>query len=141
VTAVGATALAAAGSLWLAAAMLGPLAARRVGLRAVAVVSALGGLAAGIGGVTVAVAGVRDQWTLGAGNLVGSLTLRLEPLAGVFLVLLGLVAVAIAWFGPRYHSPALAPPRTCAPCSSRCWRPWPCWSPGTGWSSWSPGSR
>jgi Proton-conducting membrane transporter len=105
VTAVGATALAAAGSLWLAAAMLGPLAARRVGLRAVAVVSALGGLAAGIGGVTVAVAGVRDQWTLGAGNLVGSLTLRLEPLAGVFLVLLGLVAVAIAWFGPHYHSP------------------------------------
>jgi hydrogenase-4 component B len=92
--------------MWLTAALLGPLATRRVGLRVVAAVSSLGGLAALVGGIAVAAGGVRQQWTLGAGNLVGSLTLRLEPLAGVFLVLLGLVAVAIAWFGPRYHPPS-----------------------------------
>jgi hydrogenase-4 component B len=103
VTALAATALIAAGGLWLAAAVLGPLATRPVGLRAVALVSGLGGLATVVGGVTVAAGGVRGQWILGAGNLVGALSLRLEPLAGVFIVLLGVVAVAIAWFAPRYH--------------------------------------
>jgi hydrogenase-4 component B len=106
VTTLATTALAATAGLWLVAALLGPLASSRVGLRVVAALSSLGGLAALVGGVTVAAGGLRDQWTLGAGNLVGALTLRLEPLAGVFLVLLGLVAVAIAWFGPRYHSPS-----------------------------------
>lgn len=40
---------------------------------------------------------------LGGEQIVGTLSLRIDPLAGAFIALLGLVAAAIGLFAPRYH--------------------------------------
>ena len=57
----------------------------------------------------------------------------MTSLAGVFVALLGLVAVAIALYAPRYHEPG---PRhrasTCAPTTWPCSPAWPCW-PRAAW--------
>jgi hydrogenase-4 component B len=97
--------LLAGAGLWLAAAALGLLARHRSGLLAAAVVSAVGGAAAAVGGTLVAVHGGGAVHTIGAGDVVGAVTLRLDPLAAVFIALLGVVAGAIGLYAPRYHEP------------------------------------
>jgi formate hydrogenlyase subunit 3/multisubunit Na+/H+ antiporter MnhD subunit len=97
--------LVAATVLWLLAAALGALAVRRAALAGSALASALGGVAALVGGVLVATHGAGATRTIGAGNLVGAATLRVDPLAAVFVALLGLVALAIGLYAPRYHRP------------------------------------
>ena len=59
---------------------------------------------AGRWGVSAA-AGDSRVVTLGAGEVVGSLQLQATSLAGVFAALLGLVAVGIALYMPRYDAP------------------------------------
>ncbi len=94
--------LAGAG-LWLVAAALGTTAARVSGLVAASAGTALGGAGAATGGGLIAAHGSGAVRTIGAGNLVGSVTLRLDPLAAVFICLLGIVALAIGLYMPRYH--------------------------------------
>ena len=97
-----------AGGAWLAAALAGLLAgSRRPGLWACCVLSALGGAAAAAGGGWSMVYGNTGLVTPGGGPTIvgGPLQLQATSLAGVFVALLGLVAVAIAWYAPRYHEP------------------------------------
>jgi hydrogenase-4 component B len=101
-----AIALVAGAGLWLAAAALGTLARRREALVLAALASALGGCATLAGGGLVAIHGAGAARTIGGANLVGAVTLRLDPLAAVFVALLGLVALAIGLFAPRYHGTA-----------------------------------
>jgi hydrogenase-4 component B len=98
-----------AGGAWLAAALAGLLAAsRRPGLVACCALSALGGAAAAAGGGWSLVYGNTALVTPGGGPTIvgGPLQLQATSLAGVFVALLGLVAVAIAWYAPRYHEPS-----------------------------------
>jgi len=97
-----------AGGAWLAAALAGLLGgSRRPGLRACCTLSALGGAAAAAGGGWSMVYGNTGLVTPGGGPTIvgGPLQLQATSLAGVFVALLGLVAVAIAWYAPRYHEP------------------------------------
>ncbi len=97
-----------AGGAWLAAALAGLLAgSRRPGLWACCALSALGGAAAAAGGGWSMVYGNTGLVTPGGGPTIvgGPLQLQATSLAGVFVALLGLVAVAIAWYAPRYHEP------------------------------------
>lgn len=100
---IAAVLLAVAAGLWLAAAVTAVGAGRRAGLLGAAVLSALGGVAALGGGVLLLLAGHPLTRTLDGATTVGALTLRASPLAGVFVALLGLVAVATAAYAPRYH--------------------------------------
>ena len=102
--AIEALAIAAAGA-WLAAAMVGLGATSRLGLVSSTAVSGLGGGAAAVCGVLLAVHGAGPSLILGAGP-VGGASFHLAPLAAPFIVLLGLVAGAIALYAPRYHDPA-----------------------------------
>ncbi len=95
--------LAAAGA-WGAALMAAAAARWRVGLRACCWLSALGGALAVASGVAVITSGREVTLTLERG-LAGSLVLRTTPLAAVFMIALGLVAVAIGLYAPRYHIP------------------------------------
>jgi hydrogenase-4 component B len=97
-----------AGGAWLAAALAGLLAgSRRPGFWACCGLSALGGAAAAAGGGWSMVYGNTGLVTPGGGPTIvgGPLQLQATSLAGVFVALLGLVAVAIAWYAPRYHEP------------------------------------
>jgi hydrogenase-4 component B len=97
-----------AGGAWLAAALAGLLAgSRRPGLRACCALSALGGAAAVAGGGWSMVYGNTQVVTPGRAQTIvgGPLQLQMTSLAGVFVALLGVVAVAIAWYAPRYHEP------------------------------------
>jgi hydrogenase-4 component B len=94
-----------AAAVWLVAAGLATLARTRTALIASAASSAVGGAAALTGGGLVAVHGSGASRTIGAGNLVGAVTLQLSPLAAVFIGLLGLIALAIGLYAPRYHRP------------------------------------
>lgn len=93
--------LACAAGLWLVAA-LGALDTARMIVPAVT--SGLGGAAAAGGGVLLLFVD-RPHATILGHATVGTVTLRASPLAGVFVALLGLVAVALALYGPRYHHP------------------------------------
>jgi hydrogenase-4 component B len=97
-------ALSAAG-LWVLAAATGLAASRLLWLRVAALLSGLGGIAAVTSGTLLAIHGSATTVNLGS-NVVGGGNLRLEPLAAAFIVLLGLVALAIALFAPRYHQPS-----------------------------------
>lgn len=97
--------LVAAAGLWLVGAVASLGAVRRTGLLASAVVSGVGGAAALGGGVLLMLAGHTLDRTLGATTTVGTITLRATPLAGVIIALLGLVALAIGCYIPRYHHP------------------------------------
>jgi hydrogenase-4 component B len=105
VTEAAAILLLCAAALWLVAAGLATLARTWTALIASAASSALGGAAALVGGCLVALHGSGASRTIGAGNLVGAVTLRLSPLAAAFIVLLGLIALAIGLYAPRYHRP------------------------------------
>jgi len=98
-----------AGGAWLAAALAGLLAgSRRTGLWACCALSALGGAAAAGGGGWSLIYGNTKLVTPGGAQTIvgGPLQLQATSLAGVFVALLGLVAVAIAWYAPRYHEPS-----------------------------------
>ena len=95
----------AAGIAWILAAGLGLGASRRVFLWAAGAVSAAGGAACLVGGVLLTMRGRATATVLGAGDVVGRLDLRAAPLASAFLVLLGLVTLAIGCYAPRYHKP------------------------------------
>jgi hydrogenase-4 component B len=98
-----------AGGAWLAAALTGLLAGSwRGGLRACCILSGLGGAAAAAGGAWSMIYGNTPVVTPGGGATIvgGPLQLQMTSLAGVFVALLGVVAVAIALYAPRYHEPA-----------------------------------
>jgi hydrogenase-4 component B len=99
-----------AGGAWFAAALTGLLAGRtRPGLLACCALSAAGGAAAVAGGGWSLSYGDTPVVTPGGASATivgGPLQLQMTSLAGVFVALLGIVAVAIAWYAPRYHSPA-----------------------------------
>ena len=98
--------LAAAAAAWVLAAMV-VLAGRggRTAIRVCCVLSAAGGAAALAGGVSALLWGGSRVLTVGAGEVAGSLQLQMTSLAGVFAALLGLVAVGIAAYIPRYDTP------------------------------------
>jgi len=105
-TAITTLCVIAAGA-WLVAAVLAGLAAhRRWGLTAACVASALGGVCAVVAGVELALHGRAARLDLGS-SVVGAARFHPEPLAAAFIVLLGLVAIAIALYAPRYHEPGL----------------------------------
>ena len=99
-----------AGGAWFAAALTGLLAGRpKAGLLACCALSAVGGAAAAAGGGWSLVYGNTPVVTPGGASdaiVDGPLELQMTSLAGVFVALLGVVAVAIAWYAPRYHEPA-----------------------------------
>jgi formate hydrogenlyase subunit 3/multisubunit Na+/H+ antiporter MnhD subunit len=98
-----------AGGAWLAAAVTGLLAGSwRPGLRACCVLSGLGGVAAvGAGGWSLVYGDTRVVTAGGGATIVGGpLQLQLTSLAGVFVAVLGIVAVAISLYAPRYDQPA-----------------------------------
>ncbi|HVA61730.1 MAG TPA: proton-conducting transporter membrane subunit [Mycobacteriales bacterium] len=96
--------LAIAAGAWLAAAAAAVSGVRPAGLRLTATLSAVGGAAALGGGGTLLVAHHALIGSAGGTTTVGALTFRATPLAAVFIALLGLIAVAIGCYQPRYHS-------------------------------------
>jgi len=96
--------LVAAGVLWASAAGVGLAAARVRGLISATMLSAAAGLAAVAGGVIVAADGASNSLALG-GDPVGRFVVRAQPLASPFIALLGVIAIAIALYAPRYHRP------------------------------------
>lgn len=93
-----------AASGWAAAAVAGAAAGRagQLAIRAACVLCALAGAAAVAGGVSCLWWGNSAVVTAG-GTVAGSLQLQATSLGGVFAALLGLVAVALAAYAPRYH--------------------------------------
>jgi hydrogenase-4 component B len=100
---VSAALLIAAAALWLAAAAVAPAARQSAFVGPVAVLSALGGATCAAGGAVLMVDSKVSSYTAGGNHTVGTLGLRLHPLAGVFLVVLGVIAVAIGLYAPKYH--------------------------------------
>jgi hydrogenase-4 component B len=91
----GAAAWAVAGLIALLGGRAGP------GLRAGCTMSALGGGAVLAGGVAALLSGDSRVTSPAGSSVVGSLQLQATSLAGVFSVLLGVVAIAIALYLPR----------------------------------------
>jgi len=101
--------LAGAAAAWGLAALIALLGGTsRPAVRACCAVSGLGGAAAVAGGVASLLSGDSRVVTAGGSVVVGTLQLQATSLAGVFVALLGLVAVAIAAYVPRYHEPGRA---------------------------------
>ena len=98
----------AAAACWLAAAAAGLLIGRTAaGLRACCALSGAGGVAAAAGGGWALFYGNTTVTSAGGSTVIGAtLQLQATSLAGVFTALLGVVAVAIALYAPRYHSPS-----------------------------------
>jgi hydrogenase-4 component B len=90
---------------WTVASLAGLAASGRPTVFVSSTVSAAGGVAALVGGVLLALQGHSTAALMGARQVVGSIGLRATPLAAAFVVLLGLVSLAIGLFAPRYHSP------------------------------------
>jgi hydrogenase-4 component B len=95
----------AAGALWLLAAASGLGAAHTAGLRLAALLSGVGGGVALVAGVMLAIHGHAAGVQSGS-NVVGALSLHPGALAAAFIALLGIVALAIALYVPRYHAPS-----------------------------------
>lgn len=89
--------------LWAAAAAASIAAVRRTFVRVAGGLSAAGGLACAIGGANVMLHSRIGSLVAGGQQLVGTLSLRVHPLAGAFIVLLGIIAAAIGLCAPRYH--------------------------------------
>ncbi len=105
-TAAAAILLLCAAALWLASALVAVLARTRPGLVACTAGSATGGALALAGGILTALNGASASRTIGAGDVVGAVTVRLSPLAAAFVALLGLIALAVGLFAPGYHRPS-----------------------------------
>ncbi|MGB7104307.1 MAG: proton-conducting transporter membrane subunit, partial [Acidimicrobiales bacterium] len=95
-----------AATAWLVAAALGLGASRGWLLRASGIVSSVAGAACLVGGVRLALSGRATAVVLGGSSEVGRFELRATPLASAFLVLLGLVTLAIGFYAPKYHHPS-----------------------------------
>jgi hydrogenase-4 component B len=95
--------LIAAAALWVAAAVASAAATHTSGRWLAGLFSAAGGATALVGGVTMLADPTPTERTLGGNAVVGTLCLRIDPLAGIFVALLGLVALAIGVYAPRYH--------------------------------------
>ena len=94
---------------WVLAAAAAAAGSGRLQLRLSCALSALAGAAAVVGGVSSLWWGDSQVVTAGGTVVVaGSLQLQASSLAGIFAALLGLVAVAIAAYAPRYHEPGPA---------------------------------
>jgi hydrogenase-4 component B len=101
--------MAGAAAAWGLAALIAlACGSTRAGVRACCVVSGLGGAAALAGGVSALLSGNSRVVTAGGSVVVGTLQLQATSLAGVFMALLGLIAVALAAYVPRYHEPSHA---------------------------------
>lgn len=100
--------LCVAGAAWGASGVTGVLAGRApAGMPACCGLSALGGGFAAAGGAWSVTRGDGAVVSLGAGTVTGGpLQLQTTALAGVFTALLGIVAVAVALYVPRYHRPS-----------------------------------
>jgi hydrogenase-4 component B len=98
--------MAGAAAAWALAALIAlACGSTRAGVRACCVVSGLGGAAALVGGVSALLSGNSRVVSAGGSVVVGTLQLQATSLAGVFVALLGLIAVAAAAYVPRYHEP------------------------------------
>lgn len=97
--------LTAAAVLWLAAAAASPAAVRRGIMLVAPGLSAVAGLCAAVGGSNLLLHSQIPEFTAGGGTIAGTLAIRVHPLAGVFIVLLGIVAVATGLYAPKYHHP------------------------------------
>ena len=98
--------MAAAAAGWgLAALLLLAAPPARTAMRAACAVSGLGGVAALVAGVSSLLSGNSRLVSGGGSVVVGTLQLQASSLAGVFVALLGLVAVGTALYAPRYHEP------------------------------------
>ena len=104
--AITALCVAAAGAWLLAAAVAAIGAHLRAGLIAACAGSCAGGGCALAAGVLLALHGHSARVQLGS-NLVGGASFHPQPLAAAFIALLGLVAVAIGLYAPRYHHPGI----------------------------------
>jgi hydrogenase-4 component B len=80
----------------------------RAGIRVCCAVSGVAGAAALAGGVSALLSGNSRVVTAGGSVVVGTLQLQATSLAGVFVALLGLIAIATAAYVPRYHKPGHA---------------------------------
>ncbi len=101
--------MAGAAAAWGLAALIAlTCGSTRAGIRACCAVSGLGGAAALVGGVSALLSGNSRVVTAGGSVVVGTLQLQSTSLAGVFVALLGLIAVATAAYVPRYHEPGHA---------------------------------
>jgi hydrogenase-4 component B len=98
--------LAGAAAAWGLAALIAlACGSTRAGIRTCCAVSGLGGAAALAAGVSALLSGNSRVVTAGGSVVVGTLQLQSTSLAGVFVALLGLIAVATAAYVPRYHEP------------------------------------
>ncbi|MHB8296589.1 MAG: proton-conducting transporter transmembrane domain-containing protein, partial [Acidimicrobiales bacterium] len=95
--------LAVAALSWVTAAASGVTCLRRAGRFVTSGLSGLGGAAAAVSGALMALHPGHTVLSSAASPVVGGLSLAVSPLAAVFVCLLGLVAVAIALYVPRYH--------------------------------------
>jgi hydrogenase-4 component B len=94
----------AAGAAWLLAALTALAAGpRRGGPAACCAMSGLGGAAALACGIGALVTGGTRLVSAGGSVVVGTMQLRVTSLAGTFVALLGVIAIAIALYAPRYH--------------------------------------
>lgn len=99
--------LVAAAVLWAGAAMLACIGRSQLGLRAASGLSFAGGGAALISGVIELVTRAQVQLGVSSG-VAGAVTVALTPLGAVFVVALGLVAMALGANFPRAHTPGMA---------------------------------
>lgn len=100
--------LIAAAATWAAAIPLSASSIRhRGGVTATATVSATAGAVCLLGGGWMLFDRAQATATLGGNAIVGTLSLRTTPLAGIFVALLGLIALTIGLYAPRYHEPSI----------------------------------
>lgn len=96
--------LVAAAAVWVAAALVSIGARRQRFVRVGGVTSAVGGVLCSAGGISLLLhSQVVTYISGGQGQVTGTFGLRIHPLAGVFIVLLGIVAVSTGVYAPRYH--------------------------------------
>ncbi len=94
---------AAAAGWGLAAVILFAGGTAKMAIRAACLVSGLAGAAAVAGGVSSLLWGNSGVVSFGAAVVVGTAQVQASSLAGVFAALLGLIAMALAAYAPRYH--------------------------------------
>jgi hydrogenase-4 component B len=106
----GMTLFLTAAAAWTLAAVTAVAGSRSAAtIRAACALSALGGAAALAGGAWSVWSGDSPVVTIGGSPVVGTLRLQATGLGGVFAALLGLVAVAIASYAPRYRGARSGP--------------------------------
>jgi hydrogenase-4 component B len=101
--------IAGAAAAWGLAALIALTAgSTRAGIRACCAVTGLGGVAGLVAGGSALLSGNSRVVTAGGSVVVGTLQLQSTSLAGVFVALLGLIALGTALYAPRYHEPGRA---------------------------------